>query len=120
MSKFWNFNKLYPDGDWRRIKLTPAYNFLWLSKDRKWTWDETIKEYRLFVEGLDEYPWGDSKELPILGKIIFENERFITVEILPHINHNGEMSQPYRHTIHKVDLMNGRFKVEPIEYVMEA
>ena len=119
MSKFWNFKKLYPDGDWRRIKLTPAYNYLWLSKERKWLWSDAYQKYRLFVEGSEEYPWIDG-ELPVLAKIIFENERFITVEILPHVNHNGKMSQPYRHTIHKVDLMNGRFKVEPVEYVMEA
>lgn len=119
MNKFWNFKKLYPDGDWRKIKLTPAYNYLWLSKERKWVWSDTYQEDRLFVEGIKEYPWVDG-ELPVLAKIIFENERFIAVEILPHVNHNGEMSQPYRHSIHKVDLMNGGFKVEPVEYVMEA
>lgn len=120
MSNFWNFKKLYPDGDWRRIWFTPAYNYIWLSKDRNYAFDPRANDYMLFVEGLDEYPWADSESLPILGKIIFENERFITVEILPHLNKNGEMSQPYRNTIHKADLMNGRFKVEPLEYVMEA
>lgn len=119
MSKYINFRRMIPSGDWRNIVFTPAFNYIWLYKPRNWVFDERAGEYRLFVEGIDEYPWVDADNLPVLGKIIFETERYITLEIQPHEHRAGSnvFSQPYKHTIHKADLMNGRFMIKPIEYV---
>lgn len=63
----------------------------------------------------NDIPWADCKE--VLAKCFKEYSRYLIFEILPHVNAcsiTGSLSEPYRFTIHKHDILSGKFKVEPM------
>ena len=70
------FNFMRKYNDFRDIELQPAYNYLWINKERHYRDDGA-----LFVEGLDVFPWADSDVLPVLAHIVQETRYYVTVEI---------------------------------------
>lgn len=63
------------------------------------------------------YPWGDrNSKVPV--KVTADNERFYTVEVLPHYAKEGSyaISKPYSVTIDKWDLKHGQFKAWEYDY----
>ena len=98
-----------------KINYIPG-EYVWVSKRRS-VHTNKKGETTVYIEDLEAYPWAICDK--VLGRVIFDHPRYVTVEILPHYNPDGGygLSIPYRTAIHKNDIYNQRFKVKHIDDV---
>lgn len=102
-------------------RLWKSYGYLvgknvWLNKEFYTIKEKNTGNIRYYYPDHEIYPWADA--VPVQAKVLAEYRTYILVEILPHLNPNspfGEISKPYRQTIHKQALDSGYIQVKEME-----